>query len=196
MLTIRVLVCVEVAIPMSRRTDLLILGAFLASVSSVALAQTAEKPVEKSASDVRFIYEQVEDGILRLDSRTGEVSLCGRLESGWACRIVADEQGALSVEIDRLERENAELRKQLADRKLTTGSASTPKAVTEAAPVAPTEPKAAATPEKPAEKQANAHPATDVHLAVVNRAVEIADKIWRRLVEMMANVKSDLRKSS
>jgi hypothetical protein len=191
-----------VPIPMSRTADLLLFVGFLALSSTGALAQAVDKPIEKTPSDDRFIYEQVEEGILRLDSRTGEVSLCGRQDNGWACRIVADERGALNVEIERLERENSELRKQLADRTLPTGSASAlvasapaaaPNVIAEPAPAAP---KAAAVPEKPAEKQANSRASTDAHLVVVNRTVEIADKIWRRLVEMMANVKSDLRKNS
>jgi hypothetical protein len=177
---------------------LLISGGFLAFSSAVALSQTADQPVEKSASDERFIYEQVDEGILRLDSRTGEVSLCARADSGWACRIVADERGTLNVEIERLERENAELRKQVADRGVVTGSAAAPAVApppVAAVPAAPAEPKVAAAQEKPAEKQASTRPASDAHLVVVHRTVEIADKIWRRLVEMMAAVKSDLRKN-
>jgi hypothetical protein len=189
-----------VSFRLSQTAVLLASGGFLALFSAVALAQTADQPVQKNASDDRFIYEQVEEGILRLDSRTGEVSLCARQDSGWACRIVADERGALNVEIERLERENTELRKQVADRGLVTGSATAPVATPAPAPkvaaeAAPAEPKVAAAPEKPAEKQANARPATDAHLVVVHRTVEIADKIWRRLVEMMAAVKSDLRKN-
>jgi hypothetical protein len=189
-----------VSFRLSQTAVLLASGGFLALFSVVAPAQTADQPVQKNASDDRFIYEQVEEGILRLDSRTGEVSLCARQDSGWACRIVADERGALNVEIERLERENTELRKQVADRGLVTGSATAPVATPAPAPkvaaeAAPAEPKVAAAPEKPAEKQANVRPAADTHLVVVHRTVEIADKIWRRLVEMMAAVKLDLRKN-
>ena len=188
----------KVSFRLPQSAILLISGSFLALSSAIALAQTSDQPVEKSASDDRFIYEQVDEGILRLDSRTGEVSLCARADSGWACRIVADERGALNVEIERLDRENAELRKQVADRVTVTGSTPAPAAApppVAAAPAVPTEPKMAAAPEKPAEKQVSPRAASDTHLVVVHRTVEIADKIWRRLVEMMAAVKSDLRKN-
>jgi hypothetical protein len=54
----------------------------------------------------------VPDGFLRLDTRTGQVSLC-RLEAGQAqCRASADERAALQAEIDRLATENAALKTQ------------------------------------------------------------------------------------
>ncbi len=54
------------------------------------------------------------EGFLKLDSRSGAVSECKRGPDGYQCRLVPDEQAALQAEIDRLARENAGLREQLA----------------------------------------------------------------------------------
>jgi hypothetical protein len=49
-------------------------------------------------------------GFLRLDKQSGAVSFC-TVENGLsACRIGADERAALETEIERLRRENAELK--------------------------------------------------------------------------------------
>jgi hypothetical protein len=53
----------------------------------------------------------MEGGLLRLDTGTGQVSQCTRSGDSFACRSVADDRAALQDEIDRLKRENEELRK-------------------------------------------------------------------------------------
>ncbi len=171
---------------MSRTANLLILGAVAALIPPAAKAQSTEK----AASDDRFIYDQVDEGILRLDSRSGEVSLCSRQENqGWACRIVADERRAVDGEIGRLERENSEMRKLLAESGLAPPGASVgaaPKVT--AAPSVQPDAAAPATPERQAEKKPAA-----LKLSL-DRTMQVAETIWRRLVEMMANVKADLQK--
>ena len=180
---------------MSRTANLLILGAVAALFSTAAQAQSAEKT---NSSDDRFIYDQVDEGILRLDSRSGEVSLCSRQENqGWACRIVADERRAVDGEIGRLERENSEMRKLLANSGMTPPGASVgiaPRASAAAPSQSDAAPPAAAptAQEKSTEKSAERKPVA-VHLNL-SRTMEVAETIWRRLVEMMANVKADLQK--
>ena len=51
--------------------------------------------------------------MLRLDTRTGQVSECSRSDAGWACKLVPDERSALEAEIARLQEENARLKKEL-----------------------------------------------------------------------------------
>jgi len=60
----------------------------------------------------------VSDGMLRLDTRTGQVSLCAKKDSGWACNAVPDERQALESEITRLQRENGALKKDMIARGL------------------------------------------------------------------------------
>jgi hypothetical protein len=63
--------------------------------------------------DGRFTMVPTPEGFLRLDGRTGAVSQCVKREAGFRCDAVPDERHALQDEIDRLGRENAELRARL-----------------------------------------------------------------------------------
>jgi hypothetical protein len=75
------------------------------AASAVASAQTATPDSEGG----RYTFNPVTDGVLRLDTRTGQVSLCSRNDLDWACRVVPDERPALETEIARLQGENATL---------------------------------------------------------------------------------------
>jgi len=86
-------------------------------MTGAAMAQAAETDAAGDAAAGRYTMTQTEDGILRLDTATGEVSHCRRKDTGWACQTAADDRTALMEELDRLERENAELRLQIADLK-------------------------------------------------------------------------------
>jgi hypothetical protein len=58
----------------------------------------------------RFTFQPVEGGMMRLDTETGHVSHCTKAGDSFACRSVADDRAAMQDEIDRLKRENEELR--------------------------------------------------------------------------------------
>jgi hypothetical protein len=45
----------------------------------------------------------VADGVLRLDTRTGQVSLCRQKNDGWICEAAADDRAAYEKEIARLQ---------------------------------------------------------------------------------------------
>jgi hypothetical protein len=47
---------------------------------------------------------------VRLDSQTGEVSICKRQDNQWACDAAADDRRALQTELDRLTTENKDLK--------------------------------------------------------------------------------------
>jgi hypothetical protein len=66
-------------------------------------------------ADARFAFQATPEGVLRLDRRSGEVSLCRSEGVSWACRPAADERPPPNETIQRLERENAELRRRLAE---------------------------------------------------------------------------------
>src|SRR5205085_1955467 len=61
----------------------------------------------------RFSFNQVAEGLLRLDLRTGQVSLCSKREAGWACQVMPDERAVLESDIARLQGENAALKKEM-----------------------------------------------------------------------------------
>ncbi len=76
-----------------------------------ALAQApSTNPPAPSVQEGRFSMTPTQGGFLRLDKETGAVSFC-TVEAGLSlCRVSADERAALEKEIERLRRENTELK--------------------------------------------------------------------------------------
>ena len=66
------------------------------------------------AAPGRYSMTTVEGSVWRLDGATGAMSVCGRKLDHWACESVTDDALALKEEVDRLTRENQELRDKLA----------------------------------------------------------------------------------
>src|SRR5262245_34991929 len=63
-------------------------------VVTVGIAQ-AQAPATPDSENGRYSFTTVPDGVLRLDTRTGQVSLCAKQPAGWACNMVPDERSAL-----------------------------------------------------------------------------------------------------
>jgi hypothetical protein len=140
-----------------------------ALASAVAIAQ----PAPQDGEDGRFTFHRADDGYLRLDGRTGQVSLCQRRPSGWQCQLVPDERAALEVEIARLQGDNAALKKELLRRNLPL-----PNGMHQ---------------DRPAPKsnvQRRQLPDDDE----INRIMNVIEKVWRRMVEMILSVQRDLQK--
>lgn len=128
----------------------------------------------------RFSFKDVSDGILRLDSRTGQVSLCSKVAE-WACRTLADDRIALDKEMGRLLDENAALRKQLEEAR----HAPVPQEMVPPA-VAPNPP-AVAQPPKQGERELTLPSDADV-----NRMMAFLEKMWRRLLDMAERTQREL----
>jgi hypothetical protein len=63
----------------------------------------------------RYKLQKVEDGFLRLDAQTGQVSHCKARDGSWVCNTAADDREALEAEIKRLSDRVATLEKQSND---------------------------------------------------------------------------------
>ena len=61
----------------------------------------------------RYAMTPTAEGMLRLDTQTGEVSVCSSISGNWTCASVPDDRIALQNEIDRLNAENRRLRAEL-----------------------------------------------------------------------------------
>jgi hypothetical protein len=86
-----------------------LLLASLVTLGAAARAQDA--PVTENG---RYTMTPTEGGFMRLDTRTGAVSLCTATKASVECRLAPDERTALQQEIDRLAKENAELKTRVA----------------------------------------------------------------------------------
>jgi hypothetical protein len=94
------------------------LFAFALTLSLANFAVAPAQPVTPDSENGRYSFNPVGDGVLRLDTRTGQVSHCSRNDTGWACKVVPDERSALETEIARLQSDNATLKKELLARGL------------------------------------------------------------------------------
>ena len=143
-----------------RRVTILFVSALLAS--SAAMAQSATPDSENG----RYTFSPVADGTLRLDTRTGAVSMCAKQATGWACNAVPDERNALENEIARLQRENGALKKDMLARGLPLpgGVASVPSS------------------ERQRELNLKVPLPSD---AEIDRVMSAFEKMWRRIVDMV-----------
>jgi hypothetical protein len=82
---------------------------------AVLVAAPAAIAAEPDATENgRYAMTPAPDGFLRLDTRTGATALCRINGGSVTCRAAAEESRALNEEIDRLTRDNADLRGKLA----------------------------------------------------------------------------------
>jgi hypothetical protein len=61
----------------------------------------------------RYVFSKQATGFLRLDTRSGAVSLCTEQPVGWACQTAPEDRAVFENEIARLQSENAALKKVL-----------------------------------------------------------------------------------
>jgi hypothetical protein len=143
--------------------------------ASVALAQPSapQQPSAPEQADGRFSFHRADGGYLRLDGRTGQVSSCNRQSAGWQCQLVPDERSALEGEIARLQRENAALKRELLSHNL-----QLPQGIRPQPP--------ASIPNDPAQKGRGD--------AELNRVLDLIEHVWRRLVDMIANMQDTLKR--
>jgi hypothetical protein len=109
----------------------------------------------------RYTLLRAGSNFLRLDTATGALSLCRQKLAGWACEGVTDDLSALKQEIDRLSKETEELKQRLAK--------------TEA--------------ELEAEKARPVGPAIQIPGVSLDEMNALADKIMRRLQDMVRELK-------
>lgn len=80
--------------------------ATLLAASAVAALAQATPP----QAGGRFTMQPVDGGVLRLDTENGTLSMCKSRSGTWECQSMPDERAALDKEIQRLAKENEELK--------------------------------------------------------------------------------------
>ena len=151
--------------------DVMRLLALVLILSLTAFATASAQMATPDSENGRYSFSPLADGVLRLDTRTGQVSQCTRSDAGLACNPVPDERSALETEIARLQGENATLKKELLARGLPV-------------PGVPSPP--AAKPYEPEIKLPSD--------AEVDKVISFLEKVWRRLIEMGRSVQKDVEK--
>jgi hypothetical protein len=137
----------------------------------VATAPACRAEDKPDGDEGRYTFTRTDDGYLRLDGRTGQVSTCTRRPAGWACQMVPDERAALEAEMNRLQGENVALKKELLAHNLPLPGVVKP------------EPPAAKVDDLPQD-------------ADINKMMALVEKVWRRMVEMITNLQKDTLKKS
>jgi hypothetical protein len=131
----------------------------------------------------RYTLSPVDDGVVRLDTRTGAVSTCNNNGIGWACYAAPDERAALDAEIGRLQADNEKLKAQLAAREPTVaGKIDEPLPKTDSL-------------KKPEPKVADGERKIEIPLPSdrdMDRMMSFLEQAWRRLVEMANRMQKDV----
>ncbi|MGB9369659.1 MAG: hypothetical protein WCE79_27000 [Xanthobacteraceae bacterium] len=140
-------------------------SAIILTIAFAALAPAVQAQPAPDSENGRYTFSAVADGMLRLDTRNGSVSICAKKDASWACTTVPDERQALENEIARLQRENGALKKDMLARGLPLpgGVASAP-------------------PSQQRELNLKVPLPSD---AEIDRVMSAFEKMWRRLVDMM-----------
>jgi len=150
---------------MIRKALPLVVTAFAVAAGS-ALAE--DGPPDSDGG--RYSFNKVQDGYVRLDGQTGQVSLCNRRSVGWACQAVPEDRAVLENEIARLRMENAALKKDLLSRGLPLPTGAVP---------------------EPTARGGDGNLRLPSN-ADIDRMMNLVGKMWRRLVDMIASAHKDV----
>jgi hypothetical protein len=86
--------------------------AALGAAVALTVPATADDATPDSANG-RYMFNKTADGVVRLDTQSGQVSLCSQKSVGWACEVAPEDRAVLENEIARLRAENAALKKEI-----------------------------------------------------------------------------------
>jgi len=152
-------------------------------MSCAGVIEPASAQSKPDSQNGRYALSPVADGVIRLDTRTGDVSTCNNSSTGWVCYAVPDERAALDTEIGRLQAENEKLKAELAAREPTvTGKTDEPLPKTDSLKKA--EPKLAESERKieiplPSDRD-------------MDRMMSFVEQGWRRLVELANRMQKEI----
>ena len=147
----------------------LAIAVLLGCAATSALAQDSTPP----NAALRYSFNRVDDGFLRLDNSSGQVAFCSPHTVGWACQAVPEDRAALEKEIARLQDEVTSMKAEIAGLR---------------APLPPPRPPADLTPAPKSEEAKQLREDIDRARAAIENA-------WRRLVDMIVNFQKDIRRT-
>jgi hypothetical protein len=151
---------------------------FLAALLSLPLAASGQNAPavgqDASAPSGRYQIAPDEEGFVRLDTRTGAMTHCGKREGAWRCDVLAEERSdleqrldALAGKVDALSTEVARLADRLSAVEAEPGAAPSPDA------------------------QLPAAPSPDAREEDFDEALSFAERLMRRFFELVRELKSE-----
>ena len=117
----------------------------------------------------RYVFSKQANGFLRLDTRSGAVSLCNEQPVGWACQTAPEDRAIFENEIARVQSENAALKKELLARGL---------------PLPP-----GVAPDSPAQNDLTLRLPSD---AEVDQAIAFVGHVWQRFLDALARAQKQV----
>jgi hypothetical protein len=160
--------------------------AFAVAVVAVCLSAPAPVFADDAMPDSgggRYTFNKTTDGVVRLDTQTGQVALCTQRTVGWACQMAPEDRTALEGEIARLRSENATLKQSL----LSHGLALPPGTVAEA----PGDHGTDITIHLPSDSDVDRGMAQ-----ALAQASAYADRVWRNFVDAVARAQRQMLNKS
>lgn len=156
-----------------------------AAIAAVALGAAVAFTAPATAGDAtpdaaggRYMFNNTADGVVRLDTQSGQVSLCSQKGINWVCEAAPEDRAVLENEIARLRAENGALKKDILARGL---------------PLPP-----GAMPET-AQNNATQNSATQNSITVplpsdadLDRMTAFANRMWNRFKEMVGRAQQQL----
>jgi hypothetical protein len=142
-----------------------------------AVPAMAEDATPDSAGG-RYIFNKTADGVVRLDSQSGQVALCSQKAVGWACETAPEDRAVLENEIARLRAENGALKRDIVSR----GLPLPPGAMPEPSPAPPV-----------AQNSITVPLPSD---ADINRVADFANRVWHRFKEMVERAQQQILNKS
>ena len=83
-------------------------------IASAFLASAALLPATAQEAD-RYTMEKSANGFVRMDRKTGEMSICEERSGQLVCKLAADERSAFQDEVERLQDRVSGLEKRVAE---------------------------------------------------------------------------------
>jgi hypothetical protein len=150
--------------------------AVIVAVAIAAVCSSAPVLADDASPDSaggRYSFTKTADGVVRLDTQTGQVALCTQRTVGWACQMAPEDRTAFESEIARLRGENAALKQALLSHDLPLPSGMMPEASTGHG------------------NDITIHLPTDI-----DRAVAYVDRVWRNFVDAVARAQRQMLNKS
>jgi hypothetical protein len=158
-------------------------AAIAAAALGAAVAFTAPATAGDATPDAaggRYMFNNTADGVVRLDTQSGQVSLCSQKGINWVCEAAPEDRAVLENEIARLRAENGALKKDILARGLPL-----PPGATAEAPTAQN----SATQNNTSPNSITVPLPSD---ADIDRMTALANRVWNRFKEMVGRAQQQL----